>query len=160
MRGLRAGALTGCAAPAPSGRRPVLHRFIAGCCSLLWVVLSATAQGQPLSVDERAVGGVLESLKAPTATEPPVVHQTEEGFIRFLGAPPGGHFIAREDDKSVGVEGTATTFLLDHAKAFGALSTSTNFKPGNVLAHGNDSYVRLNQYYGDLPATTGGFATS
>lgn len=101
------------------------------------------------------MGGVLESLNAPAATEPPVVHQTEEGFVRFLGAPPGGHFIAREDGKSTGAAGTATTFYLDHGKAFGALSTSTNFKTGTVLDRGTSTFVHLEQYYGDLPVFGG-----
>jgi Zn-dependent metalloprotease len=119
------------------------------------VLLSGATQAEPLSVEEGALGGVLEVLNAPSATEPPVLHQTEEGFIRFLGAPPGGHFIAREDGKSVGAAGTATTFFVDHGKAFGALSSSTNFKTGTVLDRGTSSFVRLEQYYGDLPVFGG-----
>lgn len=153
MRGHRAGALTGNAAPQPGGPRPALRVVIAGCFSLLGVVLAGleSASAQSLAVEEGAIGGVLEVLEAPDATEPPVLHQTEEGFIRFLGAPPGGHFIARQDAKSTSVDGAALNFVSDHAGAFGAVSSSTNFKPGPVREQAGSSFVRLGQYYGDLP---------
>ncbi len=157
MRGLRAGALTGCAAPEPSGRRPALRGVVAGCCSLLWVVMSGmgTAQAEPLAVEEGAVGGVLEVLDAPHATEAPVVHATEEGFIRFLGAPPGGRFIARDDGKAAGAKGLAETFLQDHGKAFGVLSTSTTFQSRAEQGRSTSNFVRLDQFYGDLPVFGG-----
>lgn len=157
MRGHWAGALTGCAAPESSGRRPALRGVIAGCFSLLWVVMSGmdAAQAAPLAVEEGAVGGVLETLDAPASTEAPVLDVTEEGFIRFLGAPPGGRFLARELGKSSDLAATASTFIQDHSKAFGALSPSTNFKTGDVTDRGGSNYVRLNQYYGDLPVFGG-----
>ncbi|MBL7646288.1 MAG: M4 family metallopeptidase [Candidatus Hydrogenedentes bacterium] len=114
-----------------------------------------TAQAEPLVVEEGAVGGVLEVLDAPNATEAPVVHETEEGFIRFLGAPPGGRFIAREDGKAAGAKGLAETFLQDHGKAFGVLSTATTFKSRTELGRSTSSFVRLDQFYGDLPVFGG-----
>lgn len=153
MRGHRAGALTGCAAPEPSGRRIALRGMIAGCFSLVGLVLSGmdSAAADPLVVEEGAVGGVLEVLDAPGATEGPVVYQTDEGFIRFLGAPPGGRFTARNENKSADPAEAANVFVGDHRKAFGATSSSVNFKAEAVRARGGSSFVRLDQYYGDLP---------
>lgn len=153
MRGHRAGALTGCAAPEPSGRRIALRGVIAGCVSLMGLALSGmdSAAADPLAVEEGAVGGVLEVLDAPGATEGPVVYQTEEGFIRFLGAPPGGRFTARNENKSAGPADAASVFIGDHRKAFGAASPSVNFKAEPAQARGGSSFIRLDQYYGDLP---------
>src|SRR5690606_25173974 len=90
------------------------------------------------------------------ATEPPVVEQTEEGFIRFLGAPPGGRFVARnETNKSISAAGAAEVFIADHGKAFGVLSASTSFKAAPAQSQGGSSYVRMNQFYGDLPVFGG-----
>lgn len=154
MRGRRAGAMTGGFVPGPGGRRPALRGAIAGCCSLGLVFLAGMglASAAPLAVEEGAVGDVLQVLDAPDATEAPVVYQTPEGFIRFLGAPPGGRFVARDDGtKATGSTAVAQTFLSDHAGAFGVVSDATNFQTGPLRSHNGTDFVRLDQYYGDLP---------
>ena len=91
-------------------------------------------------------------LDAPDATEAPVIHQTEEGFIRFLGAPPGGHFVARDDgNKSGGASAVAQIFLEDHGAAFGVISSSTAFQEANTQNYQGADFVRLNQFYNDIP---------
>lgn len=151
MRGPWAGAITG-TVPGPCGR--ALRAVIAGCCSfgVVFLVAMALAGAQPLAVEEGAVGNVLQVLEAPDATEPPVIHQTEAGYIRFLGAPFGGHFVARESAaKSADPAGVAEIFLEDHGAAFGVVSPAAVFQRDKVLGHAGSSFVRLNQYYNDLP---------
>lgn len=154
MRGRRAGAMAGSIVPGPSGRGAALRGVVAGCCSLglIFQLALGVAYAAPLAVEEGAVGNVLQVLDAPDATEPPVVYQTPEGFIRFLGAPQGGRFLVRDDgNKSAGAAGAARTFVGDHGKAFGVASSSTAFQTGPVREHGGSSYVHLDQYYGGLP---------
>lgn len=151
MRGCRAGAITG------SGLVPgwrALHAVVAGCIAfgLIVLVSAGPAYAQSFEVEEGALGAVLQVLEAPDATEPPVIHQTEEGFIRFLGAPPGGRFVARDDGaKSGGPGAVAEVFIEDHGAAFGLLSSSTALSVGAVLEHRGSSFVRLQQQYGSVP---------
>lgn len=151
MRGRKAGAFAGYV-PTPGAR--ALRNAVAGCCSF-GLIVACTLGGafaQPLEVEEGALGGVLQVLDAPDAVEPPVIHQTEEGFIRFLVAPPGGQFVARETgNKAAGAAGVAQVFLEDHGSAFGVLSTSTTFEALSTHTHLDSEYVRLNQYYGEVP---------
>ena len=151
MRGRKAGAFAEYV-PKPGVR--VLRTVVAGCCflGLAFAGAMGSAFAQPLEVEDGAIGGVLQVLDAPSATEPPVIHQTEEGFIRFLVAPPGGQFVARETgNKAAGAAGVARVFIEDHGAAFGILSGSTHFEELSTKSHRDANYVRLNQYYGGVP---------
>ncbi len=129
-----------------------MNAFLTSGLALAMVTVSFVSTAESLSVEDSDVRGVLRSLNAPGATEAPVIYQTDEGFIRFLGAPPGGTFLVRETGaKSADAAATASVFVTDHAGAFGALSESTNFRTGPVRSHGDSSYVHLDQYYDDIP---------
>ena len=154
MHGKRAGAMRGWQAHVPRKLHRALYFGFTRTLMLLALVFlcAANTEAQPLSVDTAAIGNLLRSLDAPGATESATLYQTSEGYLRFVGAPQGGRFIPREDgNKSITPEGAAHTFVSDHGAAFGVVSDLVVFKDGGRQQYRNGEYVRLNQYYQDIP---------
>ena len=90
-------------------------------CALLIFSVAAAAQ---TAADPDALNDVLRTLQAPASLEPPVVHKNDDGFIRFLGAPPAGRFLTPlSGQKAAGdpVE-SAKSFIDGHGAAFGVQS--------------------------------------
>jgi Zn-dependent metalloprotease len=128
------------------GRRAVY--FAAAVC---WVVLIAVAaQAQAPQANVQDIARLLRSLEAPAASEPPVLHRTEEGYVRFLAAPPGGVFATRAAQKA-DVDGAARNFVADHAGAFGLANASVGVSKLRTNVHAGANFVRLNQTYAGVP---------
>ena len=122
---------------------------------LCWAVCASTFS-QPLFVDPEALTGVVKTLEAPAANEPPLLVQSPEGYVRFLGAPPGGHFLARgAEDKNAAADAIAGNFVADHSAAFGVTSDAVVFSAGATEERNGNSYVRMQQSYGGLPVFGG-----
>mgnify|MGYP003641033441 CR=1 FL=1 len=156
MRGRKAGAMTQDSAPQPMGLRGRTGIYAVSSLVFALSTLCNLAVAAPLAVEEGAIGGVLRTLEAPDATDAPLIYQTDEGFIRFLGAPPGGRFLVRQGAaKSTSADSTASVFVGDHASAFGADSASTNFRSGPTRSFGGSDYVHLEQFYNDIPVFGG-----
>ena len=100
-------------------------------------------------VDPLAVEGVFKALKAPGATETPNKLFDKDGFIRFVGAPPGGIF--ETSAKGKGSEALANGFLNEHKGAFGALGTNTAFSSIRQTSQGKASYLHFQQTYKGVP---------
>ncbi len=133
-----------------------MNAFLTSGLALAMVTVSFISTAESLSVEDSDVRGVLRSLNAPGATEAPVIHQTDEGFVRFLGAPPGGSFLVRETGaKAADAASVASVFVTDHAGAFGVLSDATNFRTGPIRSYGDADFVHLDQYYDDIPVLGG-----
>lgn len=113
--------------------------------------LAAGAIAQPAAVDPGDIANVLRTLQAPGATEAPVLFQSKEGFVRFLGAPPGGYFASRQSSgKSASAEGYARNFVEDHRGAFGIGDSKVTLSTRKVRSYEGNTYVRLSQQYGGL----------
>ena len=135
-----------------AGRMSVAAGWAAIALMVVTSAVSVTASSQSLSADPADFGNVLRAMKAAGATEPPLIHKTEEGFLRFLGAPRGGSFAARQPvQNSDGAAGVAKNFTGDHAGAFGVANVQVSFATLSVQQHLGQSIVRLDQSYGGLP---------
>jgi Zn-dependent metalloprotease len=114
---------------------------------------------QGLSVDPADLQDVMSTLRAPLATERATLHQTDEGYIRFLGAPPSGRFLTRQPGgkslSAAALTQRAHNFVEDHAGAFGILSDVVSFQTLNTRSHLGKTYVRLDQVYNDVPVFGG-----
>ena len=119
-------------------------------CATMALLAALPALAQPQAAPED-LNKLFRTLQAPGATEPPAVSTDDNGFIRFMGAPPSGRFIARQpSSKSAGPEGVARNFADDHAGAFGILSPKTDFCE-RTLRRGDNSFVHMAQSYAGLP---------
>jgi Zn-dependent metalloprotease len=115
-------------------------------CGLLTVIPAEAQTGA-----DEALGDILRTLQAATATEGPIIHRDENtGFARFLCAPPDGAFVVAPAGKALDLEKAAHDFLMENRAAFGNFSAAVSLKAIQNLQHGGDTYVRFNQYYGGL----------
>lgn len=121
----------------------------------LSLCVAAAAFGQPLAANSEDIAEVFRALQAPGATEPPAVFTSEEGYLRFLGAPPGGYFANPGVAKGSGAEAAARGFVDAHQGAFGVTSGHVALSVKNVQTHLGESYVRLKQSYGGVPVFGG-----
>ena len=118
-----------------------------------WVVVCLcsflTAFAEPAQVNPADVEQVLKALKAPGTTELPRLLRTTEGFLRFIGAPPGGHFVAGVPGATAGSpETVARDFVTTNQGAFGALGMRAGFTTARVNSNPGRTSVRLQQTYG------------
>ncbi|HOZ47005.1 MAG TPA: M4 family metallopeptidase [Candidatus Hydrogenedentes bacterium] len=127
---------------------------------LPWVVLCLcllplASFGAP-EADHEDLNKVLKTLHAPAAQEAPRLLTTDEGFLRYLGAPPGGEFdVPREPGKALDPVQRSNQFLVDHGRAFGILSACVDFRLDRVTAGTSQSYVRLQQTYDGVDVFAG-----
>lgn len=128
------------------GRRAVYIAAAAWC--VFWVAVAAQAQAPQARPQD--IANLLRALEAPGAAEPPVLHQTEEGFLRFVAAPPGGVFVARGAQKG-DVDTAARNFVADHAGAFGLANASVGVSKLRTNVHAGANFVRLEQTYAGVP---------
>lgn len=82
--------------------------------------------------------------------EPVRVERTEDGYLKYLGAPPGHHLpfagaIFGKPDE------TARNFLRDQKALFGATSSAIDFAHLKTNVRANRSNVRFRQTYAGLP---------
>lgn len=111
---------------------------------------AAYGQSSP-QANQEDIERLFKTLSAPQSTEDPRLLKSDDGFIRFLGAPPGGFYSdAGLASKSGSAEETAKTFVADHEAAFGVLSPRVTYITNRVKSEGNRSYVRLQQMYNGL----------
>lgn len=113
--------------------------------------MTLTAVGQAPAVNPEDLQNLLRVLDSGHSTEAPAVFQTPEGFLRFLGAPPGGHFLVPATPKAGSPEAVAQTFIEAHAGAFGLSNPHVTLAPKQVTARGGNTFVRLDQRYAGLP---------
>lgn len=97
-----------------------------------------------------AVPNLLKTLQAPAATEPPVVYQDENGYVKFLGAPAGGEFIPGGVGKASGPAATAQSFVESHRGAFG-ITTGSALSERKSLERKGNSYIRFGQSVAGVP---------
>ena len=132
-------------------RTGLVNRMPALMASCALLIFSAAAAAQT-AADPDALNDVLRTLQAPASLEPPVVHKNDDGFIRFLGAPPAGRFLTPlSGQKAAGdpVE-SAKSFIDGHGAAFGVQSPAVAFE-SRTVTRGGQTFVRLSQHYAGLP---------
>jgi len=118
-----------------------------------WVVVCLcsflTAFAEPAQVNPADVEQLLKALKAPGTTELPRLLRTTEGFLRFIGAPPGAHFVTGVPGAKAGSpETVARDFVTTNQGAFGALGMRAAFTTARVNSNPGRTSVRLQQTYG------------
>lgn len=118
--------------------------------ALLALSAQASLFGAPQEADAKDLESVWSTLRAPGATDAPLFYRNDSGFIRFLGAPPGGRFETSTTAKSGDAAAAAAQYLDDHGKAFGFMSSEIGLKKSRVQSNGNRTVVRFDQRYGAL----------
>src|SRR5262245_50837859 len=74
----------------------------------------------------------------------------DDGYLRYLGAPPSSHFPVRSAVPGQ-PEVTARNFLREQAKLFGVTSAAVDFGHLKTNRANNRRYVRFNQMYAGIP---------
>ncbi|HNT88241.1 MAG TPA: hypothetical protein PKL84_10290, partial [Candidatus Hydrogenedentes bacterium] len=118
--------------------------------ALVGLVVCATVHAGSLEADAKDLDAVMGALRAAGATDRPLLHRTGEGFIRYVGAPPGGYFAVDTATKSATPEASAQSFLDTHRKAFGLVSDRTRLRSSRTMALGDRAVVRMDQTYRGL----------
>lgn len=112
------------------------------------VAMTAWAQ----SADRDAIHRLLGTLEGPNAIDAPRQSTTDEGFLKYIGAPAGDAFDVGTTAKSIpSADGAAKSFVLDHAGAFGVASPKLDFSTSRVSTGLGRTYVHLQQTYDGLP---------
>lgn len=125
--------------------RVVLAAGLAICAVLAVSAPQALAQSED-------VLSVLKTLRGPNVAEAPRVVTDADGYITYLGAPHGNAFESGTATKSTAQsDAVAKGFVLEHAPAFGVLSSKVNFAPTRVHQTSARTYVKLQQTYEGLP---------
>jgi len=134
----------------------------ATCCAIVAGIvgwsLATSAVAQPAATPP-GLQALLERLQPkpaaaavpkPGSLEPARVAITAEGYLRYLGAPPGHHFpvatVVAGDPAA-----TAHNFLQENAAVLGMTRPPTAFRTVRTTVKPQRSYVRLQQTYDDLP---------
>jgi Zn-dependent metalloprotease len=117
------------------------------------VFVPAMAWAELSEVDPADLGKVYSSLRGGTAaTERMRTLQTDEGYMRFLGAPNGTVFESGAAAKSTGDPAEVAEAFLDQCgEAFGVLSPNTSFTELGHKTEGGRGYVRMVQTYSGVP---------
>jgi len=116
------------------------------------LVLMGAATAQQSTIKAGELDSVLHTFKGPGATESPTIYQDDNGFIKFLGAPPNAYFEAEVGaNKASSPESIASAYVAKHAGAFGVADSKVSLSTTNVKEHGGSSFVRLNQSYDGIP---------
>jgi len=137
---------------------PKFHRtYYVGVACVLWLFcLCGAAFAAPTEVDPVDIEHLFDALHAPTATEMPRQLHTDEGYLRFVAAPPGAYFVTGiSAAKSSAPELTAQTFISAHIGAFARPSSRMSFNTARVNSGGDQSYVKLRQTYNGIPILCG-----
>ena len=111
---------------------------------------------EPLGPQE--IPGLLQKL-APqtagravvTAAESPRFSLTKDGFLRYIGAPPGQHFPPAIALAAQSPEQTARRFMQENARLFGVPGANASFITKRNRQGSGRSYIRLQQSYHNLP---------
>jgi bacillolysin len=137
-------------------RGQISARLVVG---LLSFAIHGALRAQPLEPQE--ISGFLltlvpESAPGPQAVvaqgpEAPRLGRTADGFLRYVGAPPGEHFAPTAQAALLRPETVARDFLLQNNRMFGLRIPGIDFRlkrnrPGNGRSH-----VRLQQLYQNIP---------
>ena len=136
-----------------------LHRacYVGAVC-VAWLVcfVGGPAFAASTTVDPASIESLYSVLHAPNATELPRQQNTEEGFLRFVAAPPGSYFtVGSSGSKSSAPEVAAQVFVSAHIGAFARPSSRMTFETIRVSASSGQSYVKLRQTYNGIPVFGG-----
>ena len=134
------------------------HRtYYVGVAGVLWLFCFwGAAFAAQTEVDLADLEHLFDTLHAPNATEMPRQLHTDEGFLRFVGAPPGSYFVTGVSGaKSSLPELTAQTFISTHVGAFARPSSRMIFTTARVNSGGDQFYVKLQQTYNGIPVLCG-----
>lgn len=118
--------------------------------ALVGLLIGAAVHADPLEADTKDLEAVMGALRAPSATERPLLYRSDEGFIRFIGAPPGGYYAVDASAKSSSPEPSAKTFMETHGKAFGLVSDRAGLRRTRSTLLGERTVVRMEQTYNGL----------
>lgn len=117
---------------------------------LCFGMLLGAAQAAQVADDDLKT--LFKALQAPGATEPPRYFQAQDGFLRFIGAPPGAAFATGANAQAKALpDATAKDFLRTHAGAFAGKSTRTDYDVERLRKVEDRTYVRMRQTYNGLP---------
>ena len=124
------------------------------CVAILACVASA-AMGQAVNPDD--IQGVLRTLQGPNTVDNPRQSTTDDGYLKYLGAPTGNTFSPGTAAKSAKSAGEmAKSFVLEHGKAFGVLNPNVDFETVRTSASNGRTYVHLRQTYQGVPVFASG----
>ena len=115
----------------------------------LWLTAPAFAQ---TANPDTALEELLKTLQAPVATEEARLLRTPEGYVRFIGAPPGGRFVTEASVTKAPAtpDAIAKDFVALHSAAFGKGSVKQAFATSRVTSSDGRNYVRLQQTYSNF----------
>lgn len=129
-----------------------MRSYLVAAVVLMCLWLAAPAFAQTAADPDTALEQLLKTLQAPAATEEARMLRTPEGFVRFIGAPPGGRFVteASVTKAAAAPDSTAKDFVSRHSAAFGKGSLKQAFVMDRVTSSDGRSYVRLQQTYSNF----------
>ncbi len=113
--------------------------------------LAQAAQVNPDDLDN-----LYGTLRSSQSSEPLRKWLADDGFVRFVGAPPGTYFMAPQGAKASSPESLAHAFMASHPGAFTTLSTRQTFVTERVNTRFTGrTFVRLQQVYQGIPVFAG-----
>ena len=138
--------------------------FVGRCVSAVLITIlmlnaSAVARNDSREIISQKVNDILQSIRGPNEPQAagkakPVVvsrfSKTKNGYLRFLGAPPGHSFPVSLVVQS-NAEATAKNFLAEHKAAFGIRSKALDLVTRKMKTKSGRSHVRFQQTYGEVP---------
>lgn len=128
-----------------------MRAYLIAACVALCLCAPGMASAAPAQANPTDIENVLKTLKAPQTTEHPRFYKTDEGFFRYLAAPPGAHFaVGSSVAKASDPEAAAKEFLSYHGGAFGVVSPRGAYTTNRVKSDSGRNYVRLQQTYNGI----------
>jgi Zn-dependent metalloprotease len=129
-------------------------RAYVGVACVAWLACSFSAAfAAPAEVNPDDLVNLYNTLHAPNATETSRQFQTDEGFLRFVAAPPGSYFtttVTGAKSSSASPEDTAQAFISANVGAFARSSSRMTFTTDRVKTGAEQSFVRLQQNYNGI----------
>jgi len=107
-------------------------------------------------VDPGDLDSLYKTLSSGQSSEPLRKWQADDGYLRFVGAPPDAYFAASPGAKSSAPEALAQAFLSEHPGVFATRSANQTYTVDRVNSRfSGRSYVRLQQVYRGFPVFAG-----
>lgn len=133
-----------------AGNRFTLGLIVLATAAVAFYAPRAAAQ---LAAEGEDLDALVRSWDGVNSTEVPRFHRTDEGFIRFVGAPPDTHFDVTPSVTKGLLKGTAagSAFIEEHRGAFGLLSDNSSLTVDFERTGSNYIYTRFTQLYGGIP---------
>ena len=120
------------------------------------ILLSAALAAEEVRTGD--IEAVFKSWDGIDSRQTPRALLSDEGHLRYIGAPKGTAFRSSASSKTGSADEIAMSFMTEHSAAFGISSSSVSLEVTGVKTSAGRSHVHMRQTYAGLPVFASGLS--